>query len=130
VWLISGSVRLRNGEPDLAAEHLETALRLDPISPMGGYARMYLALCRFQQRRFEEAITLFDTTTRRMPISYAILASLNGQLGRSEAAASALATFESLSAGPIEKFGRLWFPTDAYRTLFLDGIHAADSGAV
>lgn len=122
VWLISGSVRLRNGQPDLAAEHLETALRLDPISPMGNFARMYLAHCRFEQRRFQEALALFGTTTFRLPVSYAILAALYGHLARNEAGQESLATFHSLEAGTVEKFARLWFPRDDLRTLFLDGV--------
>ncbi len=125
VWLISGSVRLRAGQPDLAAQHLERALSLDPISPMGEMARMYLALCRFQQQRYEEALSLFGTTTLRLPISHAIYTALCGHLGRTQAARDALSAFESLSAGPIEKFARLWFPGETYRTLFLDGIRSA-----
>ena len=123
-WLISGSVRLRNGEPDLAATHLEMALRLDPISPMGGFARMYLAICRFQQRRFQEALALFGATSLRLPISYAVLGALYGHLGRREAARSALATFESLAAGALDKYARLWFPDEGYRRLFEDGVAA------
>ena len=130
VWLISGSVRLRYGDTDLAAEHLETALRLDPISPMGSFARMYLAVCRFQQKRFVEALALFDTTTFRLPISYAVLAALYGQLGRREEARDALATFDGVSAGTAEKFARLWFPRPESRRLFLDGLRTAVSGAL
>jgi adenylate cyclase len=124
VWLISGSVRLRAGQPDLAAEHLERAIRLDPISVMGGMARMYLASCRFQQRRFEESLTLFGTTSFRLPLSHVILASLYGHLGRTDAARAALSTFEGLSAGTIEKFAQIWFPREGYRTLFLAGLSA------
>ncbi len=78
-WLISGSVRLRCGEPDLAAEHLETAMRLDPISSQNAFVRMYLASARFQQKRFEEALGLFQTTTLRLPVSYLTLAALHGR---------------------------------------------------
>jgi adenylate cyclase len=124
-WLISGSVRLRLGHPDVAAEHLETALRLDPISTDGDFARMYLALARFEQRRFEEALALFRMTTKRLPISYAILASLNGHLGRFDAARTALSMFDALEAGPIEKFARLWFPGEAHRSMFQTGVDLA-----
>jgi adenylate cyclase len=98
-WLISGSVRLRLGHPDEAAEHLETALRLDPISTDGDFARMYLALARFEQRRFEEALALFRMTT--------------------------LSMFDALEAGPIQKFVGLWFPREPYRSMFQAGIDLA-----
>jgi adenylate cyclase len=125
VWLISGSIQLRAGEPDVAANHLERSLRLDPISNRSGFSRMYLASARFQQRRFEEALGLFHTTTHRLPISHAILASLYGHLGEIEAARQELRAFEQLDAGPIENFVNIWFPGEPYRTLFVDGLRFA-----
>ena len=129
VRLIGGSVQLRNGEPDLAAEQLETAIRLDPISSMNAFARMYLASARFQQERFAEALALFRTTTLRLPVSYAVLAALNGHLGQAAQAREALAQLESLEAGDIEKFARIWFPRPQYRALLLDGIAKAETTA-
>lgn len=125
VWLISGSIQLRAGAPDLAANHLERSLRLDPISNRSGFSRMYLASARFQQRRFEEALELFGATTQRLPLSHAILASLYGHLGKRDAARQGLATFESLGAGSIEKFVRIWFPAEPYRRLFVEGLDFA-----
>jgi TolB-like protein/Tfp pilus assembly protein PilF len=122
VWLISGSIQLRVGAPDLAAHHLERSLRLDPISNRSGFARMYLASARFQQRRFEEALALFRTTTQRLPLSHAILASLHGHLGEFDAARQELAAFEAMDAGPIDKFVRIWFPAEPYKGLFIDGL--------
>ncbi|HEX3916607.1 MAG TPA: TIR domain-containing protein [Caulobacteraceae bacterium] len=124
-WLISGSIRLRAGEPDTAAIHLERAMQLDPLSSMNGYMRMYLASARFQQRRFSEALALFRTTTYRMPVSYAILASLHGHLGQAAQARQALAELEALEAGSVEKFADIWFPRPEYRALLLGGIAAA-----
>ena len=126
VWLCSGSMRLRLGDYAVASDQLETALRLDPISPMGAFARMYLAHARFEQRRFHEALALFGTTTHRLPVSHAILAATYGHLGRPEAARQALTIFESLDAGTIDKFARLWFPDADCRDLFLDGVAVAE----
>ncbi|HVN01316.1 MAG TPA: TIR domain-containing protein [Caulobacteraceae bacterium] len=127
VELVSGSVQLRNGEPDIAAEHLERAIRLDPISSMNAFARMYLASARFQQERFAEALALFRTTTLRLPVSYAVLAALHGHLGQRAQARDALAQLESREAGDIEKFARIWFPRPNYRALLLDGIACAET---
>ena len=126
VQLVSGSVQLRNGEPDAAAEHLETAIRLDPISSMNAFARMYLASARFQQERFAEALALFRTTTLRLPVSYAVLAALHGHLGQPSQAREALDQLKSLEAGDIEKFARIWFPRPRYKALLLEGVARAE----
>ncbi len=126
VLMGSGSLRLKCGEPDLAAEHLETAMRLDPISTLNGFMRMYLASARFQQERFDEALALFRTTALRLPISYAVLAALHGHLGQTAEAQEALAQFKSLMTGTIDEAARIWFPRPRQRKLFLDGIAMAE----
>ena len=126
VLMGSGSLRLKCGEPDLAAEHLEAAMRLDPLSTKNAAVRMYLASARFQQGRFDEALALFATTTYRMPISYAVLAALYGHLGQTDQAREALAQFESQSIGTIEEAAGIWFPRPSERKLFLDGIALAE----
>jgi adenylate cyclase len=126
VFMASGSLRLKCGEPDLAAEHLETAMQLDPISTQNGFVRMYLASARFQQERFDEALALFRTTAVRLPVSYAVLAALHGHLGQTSEAREALAQFESQSIGSIEEAARIWFPRPREQKLFLDGIALAE----
>lgn len=127
VWLISGSIHLRNGQPDIAAEHLETSIRLDPISSSANaYSRMYLASARFQQGRFDEAMGLFETTSLRLPISYVILASLYGYLGKPVHALEAIAHFKSLSENSIDDFAQIFFWRPQYRKLLLDGIALAE----
>jgi adenylate cyclase len=126
VWLVSGSIQIKNGQPDLAAEHLETAMRLDPISSMNAFARMYLASARFQQGRLDEALALFMTTSMRLPVSYAVLAALHGHRGEIVQAREALVQLRSLSSGSIEEFARIWFPRPEHRKLFLDGIALAE----
>ena len=130
VQLVSGSVQLRHGEPDAAADHLETAIRLDPISSMNAFARMYLASARFQQERFAEALALFRTTTLRLPVSYAVLAALHGHLGQPAQAREALDQLESLEAGDVEKFARIWFPRPRYKALLLEGIARAEEATM
>jgi adenylate cyclase len=126
VFMASGSLRLKCGDPDLAAEHLETAMRLDPISTQNAFVRMYLATARFQQERFDEALALFRTTAMRLPISHAVLAALHGHLGQAGEAREALAQFHGQSIGTIEEAARIWFPRPRERKLFLDGIALAE----
>jgi adenylate cyclase len=126
VWLISGTLRLRSGEADVAAEHLETAMRLDPISTMNGVARTYLAMARFQQGQFEAVLAVFRTTTFRLPASYAVLAAVHGHMGRTDEAREALSQFKARSDGGVQSVADIWFPQPAHRQLLLDGIALAE----
>ena len=100
-------------------------MRLDPISSINGFMRMYLACARFQQQRFEEALDLFQTTTYRLPVSYAILASLYGHLGKRGLAREALAQLEAVEAGSVDKLADIWFPGAEYRQLLEEGLARA-----
>jgi adenylate cyclase len=126
ILVASASLRLKCGKPDLAAEHLETAMRLDPISNLNSFMRMYLASARFQQERFDEALALFRTTAVRLPISYAVLAALHAHLGHTAEAEEALAQFKSQMIGTIDEVAQIWFPRPRERKLFLDGIAMAE----
>ena len=126
VWLVSGMLHIRSGQADIAGEHLERSISLDPISEMSGLARMYLASARFQQGQFEDALTLFRATIFRLPVSYAVLAALHAHLGEMEQARGC--------DGAIQKPGRraqsrtllrTWFPRPEQRKLFMDGIALA-----
>ncbi|HWE46411.1 MAG TPA: TIR domain-containing protein [Caulobacteraceae bacterium] len=127
VWLISGVLQLRNGAPDLAAEHLETAMRLDPLSADNGISSMYLAFARFAQTRYDEALILFGTTAFRIPASYAVLAALHGHLGQIDLAREQLAAFRARTANQIEDVAEVWFPRPEHRRLFLDGLARAEA---
>ena len=126
VWLVSGTLHVRAGESDIAAEHLERATRLDPISGMSRFHRMYLALARFQQARLEDALTLLRTTELRIPVTHAVIAAIHGHMGRPKAAQAALAEFLSLDAGTPEDVASFWFTRPNHRMLFLDGIAFAE----
>ncbi|HEY1752899.1 MAG TPA: TIR domain-containing protein [Caulobacteraceae bacterium] len=122
IWLASGSLHLRNGDPETAAAHLETAMRLDPISSVNGFTRAYLASAQFQLHRFDEALALFQTTTYRLPVSHLILASLHGHLGQAELAREALESFHRADAGSIDHLAKIWFPRPENRQLLYDGL--------
>ena len=122
IWLASGSLQLRNGDPEKAAAQLEVAMRLDPISSMNGFMRTYLASARFQLRQFDEAAALFETTTYRLPVSYLILASLHGHLGQIELGREALEQLHRTDAGSIDELATIWFPRPENRQLLFDGL--------
>jgi TolB-like protein len=130
VWLVSGVLQLRKGEPDVAAEHLESAMRLDPISDVNAFYRMYLAIARFQQGRYDEALALFRTTTMRIPVSYAVLAAIHGHRGETGLGQGELGQFDALETGAIETIADTWFRRPEHRKLFLHGIALARGDAV
>ena len=51
-FLMSGAVRVLTAELDLAMEHLSTSQRLDPVGPDRAARLVFMAMVRFQQRRF------------------------------------------------------------------------------
>ncbi len=130
VWLISGVLRIRAGAPELAAEHLENSMRLDPISTMNAVARMYLAMARFQQSRFEDALAIYQSTSHRLPASHAVLAAIYGHLREPTLAQTALTQFESLASTTLENVAEIWFRRPDHHKLFVDGVALARGEAL
>lgn len=131
VWFMSGLVRVRLGDTDRAAAHLETAMRLDPIGPDRPNQIGLLSWARFQQRNFEQAVTLGMEFVRLKahPRGYAFLAASLGHLGETLAAREALCRFQELAGQSIEEFAAAFILHDGNRALFLSGIAAARAGA-
>jgi adenylate cyclase len=127
-WLSSGRLRVAMGEPDLAVEHIETAMRLDPLSASRFEALSDLGAARLLQGRFVDATGLLRQAIDLRPHfapAYAWLASALGQSGRVAEAADALARFRAFGVGAPEEFAERRFRTAAGRALFLHGIAMA-----
>jgi adenylate cyclase len=132
-WFSSGAVRILTGELDLAVDHLERSIRLNPVGPDRNSALLFLAMARFQQRRFDEAASLARELSQHFdnPTAAAILAASLGQLGGAgPEAGAALADFHRLSRQSIERFAGLVWPLEAQRRLFLDGLALANGGVL
>jgi len=54
-WHVSGILREWAGQPDLAIEHLEAALRLSPRVRVGS-SLAFIGIAHFLSRRFDEAV--------------------------------------------------------------------------
>ncbi len=54
-WYISGLLRLWAGQPDIAIEHLEAALRLSPRARVGA-SLLHIGFAHFLSRRFDRAV--------------------------------------------------------------------------
>jgi len=127
-WLASCQVRLRVGQADLAVEHIETAIRLDPVGPDRPAYTMLLGAARFCQGRFGEAAALEKQAAHQSdgPMIHAVLAASYGHLGRSIEALDALAAYRSVTQVPVENFARAFFRDEAFLKKFLDGIALAE----
>jgi adenylate cyclase len=127
VWFNSGVVRVAAGDVALAIEHLETASRLDPIGPDRPARMLFVAMARFQQRRYAEAAAIATELFQHFnnPTGCVILAASYGFLGRPQEARAAMARFESLSPLTIEAIAPAIWRTDAHLRLFLEGIALA-----
>jgi adenylate cyclase len=128
-WVASGLVRTRAGDTDLAVEHFETAMRLDPTGPNRARQLLLLGVARFQQGRHSEVVALMREATQQIdsPTGYAFLAASYGHLGETDAAADALARYRTVSPLPVEEFGRSLLSSEAsHAKLFVDGIALAE----
>jgi adenylate cyclase len=131
-WMMSGWMRAAAGEADTAIAHMETSIRLNPSSSDRGHQLSGMALARFDQRRFDDAVRLLTEAIQLQPavsFNLALLAASNGHLGDVKAAADALARYERSSTIPVEKRTTL-FRRPEHRDLFLDGIARARRASV
>ncbi len=126
-WATSGAVRLAAGDLDLAIDHSETSMRLDPMGPDRGAQMMNMGIARFLQRRFDDAVPHYREVMQQwpdMPDPYVVLAAAYGQLGRVSEARDALARYRTLTDVPPTAFLRQQgasFPPE-FLKLFLDSI--------
>ena len=126
-WRISGDMRLRAGETDLAIEHLEKSMRLDPMGPDRPIQLVYMAVARFRKGQLSDAAALSKEFVQQTdaPTGYAILAASYGHLGQARAAREALERYQSLTPLPIHDFARAIFSDPVHLKLFLEGIALA-----
>jgi TolB-like protein len=127
VWFVSGAIRVRAGETDLAIQHLETSMRLDPVGPERLRLAVFLAMARFQQGCFGEAARLSKECVQQTdhPTGFACLAASYGHLGQTRAALEALTRYRALAPQPIEVYARAFLVDPGHLKLFLDGIALA-----
>ena len=127
VWQSSGIARLQTDDIDQAVEHLQTAIRLDPIGAARSPTRWGMAMARFQQGRFAEAIVLARELLQLSdnPTAYALLAASLGYLGQPAAAAEALSGYWKITDQPLDAYARATWRDPARQKLFLDGVALA-----
>jgi len=108
VWFSSANVKLAAGEIDLAAAHLETSLRLDPMGPNREPQIVTLADARFRQGRVSEATVLLreaDRDSRSPLVSGLVAVAACLRQPRSNAEIElALACYRAIASEPLDAF--------------------------
>src|SRR5437764_3634560 len=83
-WYISGNLRLRGGQPEIAIEHINAALRLSPRARVGPSLHI-IGAAHFLSRRFDEAVPKLLLAIHEDPshtAPYRWLAACYAQMGR------------------------------------------------
>lgn len=99
-WFMSGFVRNFAGygsDTDSALERLQTASRLDPISPLNDVIQVHIGMAKIIQGDFQEALRILRTTTYRTARVHLALATLYGHMDMPEDSRRELALFEDSS---------------------------------
>jgi adenylate cyclase len=124
-WQVSGVLRLQAGQPDLALEHLETALRLSPRARVSDTHNL-MGNAHFYARRFNEALPKLLLAIQEdptFPHPYRVLAACYAHMGRLEEAQEIVARLRAITSVlmPDVSFLR----NSEHRELFLSGLRLA-----
>lgn len=131
-WFISGFVRNFAGygsDTDSALERLETASRLDPISPLNDIIQVHIGMARIIQGDFQEALRILRTTTYRTARVHLALATLYGHMNMPRDSQRELALFEAASPLTFEEAIADGLPENM-RAWIIEGINRAREASV
>jgi adenylate cyclase len=66
-WFWSGVIRTFAGEFDLALEHIDKSLRLDPRTTRLAFHRTGIGICHFYKRQFDQAVATLEASLHEVP---------------------------------------------------------------
>ena len=124
-WYWSGWLRLFAGDTDLAIQHFETSMRLNPRGQRG-YHLSGIGMAHFLNRRFDDALAVLRVSLEEVPIftaTYRSLAACYAHLGRLEEARSIIKRMASLTPVLAPSTNPLRDPE--HRELFRSGLRLA-----
>ena len=124
-WVISGTLRLWAGQPELAIGHFETSLRLSPHAERSG-AFMSIGMGHFFARRFEEATVMFLRSLQEhagWAPTYRFLAASYAHLGKPDEAQETVRRLRSITPVIVPRAAH-WRKAE-HRELFLSGLRLA-----
>jgi adenylate cyclase len=121
-WHISGTLRLWAGQPDIAIEHIEAALRLSPRARIGT-SLLIIGAAHFYARRFDEAVPKLLLTIQEdpsHPVPYRYLAACYAHTGRLDDAREIVTKMRAITPVVIPDASFLRNPE--HRELLLSGL--------
>ena len=124
-WHVSGVLRLRAGQTDIAIEHGEAALRLSPRARVGS-AFFMMGFAYFRSRRFDEAAPKLRLAIQENPTfaqPYRVLAACYAHMSRLEEAREIVTRLRAITPVVMPDFGQFRNAED--RELFLSGLRLA-----
>jgi len=126
-WLWSGWIRTVSGEPDLAIEHFEMSLRLDPRTTRRAFHLTGIGICHFFRRRFDQAAAALGASFRELPtypLTKWFLAACHAQMGRLSKAREFAGHNGIRPGGPWLAVGQM-LGNPEHRELVLSGLKLA-----
>ena len=124
-WNVSGLIRLRAGQPDIAIEHIEKALRLSPRARVG--PSLYpIGAAHFFARRFDEAVPKLLLAIQEDPNNPAplrVLAACYAHMGQLDKARDVVARLRAIT--PVVIPGLSHYRNSQHRELWLSGLRWA-----
>jgi adenylate cyclase len=128
-WQISGTLRTWAGQPDIALEHLDAALRLSPRARIGTVL-VSIGIAHFVGRRFDEAVPKLRLAIQEdpsFPTPYRFLAACYANMGRLDDAKETVERLQAITPIVINDVGFLRNPE--HRELLLSGLRLAAADA-
>jgi TolB-like protein/class 3 adenylate cyclase len=123
-YLISGTLRLWAGQPELAIGHFETSLRLSPHTRRG--CTMSMGMGHFFAYRFEEAAAMLLRSLQERPgwaPTYRFLAACYAHMGRLDEARETIERLKTVT--PVVVPNAMHWRNPEHRELFLSGLRLA-----
>jgi TolB-like protein/Flp pilus assembly protein TadD len=129
--LVSGQLHATAGDLDIAEDHIERSMRLDPFSPNRALQLAALAQMRYARGHFAEAAQLAREWSQinKSPLSAGLLAACYGMLGTHDAAREAYDELRRLTSISVADVGAMIFRDPAQHSLFLEGIAVIEATA-
>ena len=124
-WHISGALRWYAGQPDVAIEHAEAALRLSPRARTG-MAYGLICSAHFLARRFDEAVPKLLVAIEEDPTYpeiYRVLAACYAQMGRLDDARDVVRRLRAITPTVMPSF--VPYRNPEHRELYLSGLRLA-----
>jgi adenylate cyclase len=124
-WFISGLVHFLSGAPDEAIADLQTASRLDPISPLNDIIQVHIGAALLMQGDYPEGLRLMRATTHRTARIHLALAAGYGNLNMPAESLKELGLFHERSRLSVEEVIAAATVPDRFKSAVLEGINRA-----